>query len=98
MTTNVPNLYACISQYLRPPAEIDPHVAAHITWLGEQDAAGRLVASGRQLTRPAARSFWRVRAARRCRHCSPPTRSPSTAALPTGFLSSSLTRTPFGAV
>ncbi len=49
MTTNVPNLYACISQYLRPPAEIDPHVAAHITWLGEQDAAGRLVASGRQL-------------------------------------------------
>jgi len=49
MSVTVPNLYACISQYLRPPAEIEPHIAAHIEWLGVQDAAGRLVASGRQL-------------------------------------------------
>ena len=49
MVQTVPNLFACISQYLRPAAEIEPHIAAHIDWLGEQDAAGRLVASGRQV-------------------------------------------------
>lgn len=48
MTRSVPNLFACISQYLKAPAEIEPHIEAHIAWLAEQDAAGRLVSSGRQ--------------------------------------------------
>ena len=45
---SVPRLFACISQYLKPSEAIEPHIADHIAWLGEQDAAGRLVASGRQ--------------------------------------------------
>ena len=49
MDNAVPNLFACISQYRRPPAEIEPHIAAHIDWLGKLDAAGRLVTSGRQV-------------------------------------------------
>lgn len=49
MSKPLPNLFVCVSQYVKPPAEIEPHIAAHIEWLGLQDAAGRLVSSGRQV-------------------------------------------------
>jgi uncharacterized protein YciI len=49
MRTNQPSLFTCVSQYLKSPDEIAPHIPAHIEWLGELDAAGKLVTSGRQV-------------------------------------------------
>ena len=44
------HVFVCISQYQRPLAEVDEHLAAHIGWLKEQDAAGRIIATGRQVS------------------------------------------------
>jgi uncharacterized protein YciI len=49
MSISPPNLFACVSQYLKSPDEIAPHIQTHIEWLGALDAAGKLVTSGRQV-------------------------------------------------
>lgn len=42
------HLFVCVSQYLRSPDVLAEYAAEHLEWLRQQDAAGRIVASGAQ--------------------------------------------------
>lgn len=42
------NIFVCVSQYQMPRDQVVKHVPEHREWLKEQDAKGRVIATGRQ--------------------------------------------------
>lgn len=48
MTPSPPNIFICLSQYLKPLSEVDRHLEAHIAWIDSVERSGRMIAGGRQ--------------------------------------------------
>ncbi|WP_137391013.1 YciI family protein [Rhodoligotrophos defluvii] len=45
----VPNIFICVSEYLRPLEEVDQHLPAHIEWIEEMERRGLMIAGGRRV-------------------------------------------------